>query len=71
MRTLIRNRLGRPLLSRISFTRALRKTRPCGCGASHHLSKNAQKMANDWFIVHKSLCENKRQKNAREERGMD
>ena len=61
MRTLIRNRHGRPLLSRISFTRALRKTRPCS--ASHHLSKNAQKMANDWFIIHQSLCENKRPKN--------
>ena len=60
MRTLIRNRHGRPLLSRISFTRALRKTRPCS--ASHHLSKNVQKMANDWFIIHQSLCENKRQK---------
>ena len=60
MRTLIRNRHGRPLLSRISFTRALRKTRPCS--ASHHLSKNAQKMANDCFIIHQSLCENKRQK---------
>ena len=69
MRTLILNRHGRPLLSRNSFTRALRKTRPCN--ASHHLSKNAQKMANDWFIIHKTLCENKRQKNTREERGMD
>ena len=60
MRTLIRNRHGGPLLSQISFTRALWKTQPCD--ASHHLSKNAQQMANDWFIIHQSLCENKRQK---------
>ena len=53
MRTLIRNGHERPLLSQISFTRALRKTQPCD--ASHHLSKNAQQMANDWFIIHQSL----------------
>ena len=40
MRTLIRNRHGWPLLSRIFFTRALQKTWPCV--ASHHLSINAQ-----------------------------
>ena len=36
------------------------KTRPCG--ASHHLSKNAEKMANDWFIIHQSLYKKEKTK---------
>ena len=58
MRTLICNGHGRPSLSQISFTCALRKTQPCD--ASYYLSKNAQQMANDWFIIHQSLYENKK-----------
>ena len=45
MQTLIQNRHGRPLLWRISFTRALQKTRPCS--ASHHLSK----MCKRWQMI--------------------
>ena len=46
--------------TRTAITRALRKTRPCS--ASHHLSKNAQKMANDWLIIHQSLWKQKTKK---------